>query len=107
MKRSIKKVAATVLASVTMFSALATTSNAASTTSYIGEVYIPFCWGTVYVAVGDCNQDGVINIADLVALKRNANHGWYYFNAWAVYDCNQDGYVDNNDVKVMTNYLFG
>ena len=106
MRKNVKKIAATVMAAMTVITAMSTTSMAASN-KYIGNTYYTFNWGTKKVYVGDCNEDGVINIADLVALRSVSNKGRYILNAWAVYDCNQDGYVNEKDVTALQDYLLG
>lgn len=109
MNKNVKKIAASVMAAMTMLTALATTSLAAGN-GIIGKKEILFrrgLTGVYYVKVGDCNEDGVINIADLVALRSQSDHGWYFFKAWSVYDCNQDGYVNEDDVTALQDYLLG
>lgn len=109
MNKNVKKIAASVMAAMTMLTALATTSLAAGN-GIIGKTEIAFRRGLfeVYtVKVGDCNEDGVINIADLIALRSVSNKGRYFLNAWSVYDCNQDGYVNEDDVTALQDYLLG
>lgn len=110
MKKNVKKVAATVMAAMTMLVGLATSSLAAGN-GIIGVKEVAFRSGlfNVYtVKVGDCNEDGVINVADLVALKSVSNKGFYWgVSAWKVYDCNGDGYVNSSDVDALSNYLIG
>jgi len=104
MKKNVKKVVAALMATMTIMSTVATTSLAAGN-GRIGVVSYSFYYGTQTVYVGDCNQDGDINVADLVALMNNQDHGWYFFNAWAVYDCNGDGYVNSKDVDALKSYI--
>ena len=107
MKKNMKKTVAAVMAAMTMVSTMATTSLAASD-GHIGNTQISFWWGFKKVYVGDCNEDGIINSVDLIAIKSVSDKGWYWWsNAWAVYDCNQDGYVNDTDVQLMTDYLLG
>ncbi len=113
MKRSIKKVAATVLASVTMFSALATTSNAYADYAYVGQQLIILRTGLFSYhtfMVGDCNGDDQITIADLVLLTGVApQHKKIYpiitNRTWELCDCNCDNVVDERDVECLRNYL--
>ena len=105
MKRNVKKIAASVAAAMTMLTAMASTSLADSD-SYIGNKYISFWFGAKKIAVGDCNEDGDITTADLVALMIvSQSHTVVSCKAEQVYDCNQDGYINNTDISLMQDYL--
>ncbi|MBQ5989774.1 MAG: GDSL family lipase [Oscillospiraceae bacterium] len=53
--------------------------------------------------MGDCNSDGKVNIADLIALKNTVLSGEYA----AAADVTGDGELNAEDVQLLQKYLFG
>lgn len=61
---------------------------------------------TATAKCGDINRDGVINIIDLVALKKGlANNENYSANP--LLDCNRDKTVDAKDLTKLRKHLLG
>ena len=104
MKKNVKKVVASVMATMTVMSAMATTSLAAGN-GRIGEDYYYFNWWTKKVYVGDVNEDGKINIADLILLREVGDYGRAFWNAEKVWDCNGDGYINSADADALQSYI--
>lgn len=75
---------------------------------YLAE-YVPydaelFMTENAVVHYGDINFDGVINLRDLVALKKHiANLGEYISNL----DCNMDGEILADDLTVLRKHIIG
>ena len=103
MKRNVKKVVASLMASMTVMSTIATSSFAEGN-GRIGVKFYYLGWGD-RVYVGDCNQDGEINVADLVSLRLVGDMGYAFWNAEKIYDCNGDHYVNDADYEALKSYL--
>ena len=58
------------------------------------------------VIIGDVNEDGEINILDLVCLKKYIANNEYSINENAA-NCNGDNAVDSEDLTALINYLIG
>ncbi|MBR5620454.1 MAG: InlB B-repeat-containing protein [Clostridia bacterium] len=56
---------------------------------------------------GDVNQDGVINLKDVVILRRYLSEGWNVTIHESSADVNGDHLVDLKDVVLITRYLVG
>ena len=67
----------------------------------------PYCTvtvtGSTSVILGDVNDDGAVNIADVTALIDMLFNGASYYNAAA--DLNQDGQINIADVTALIDYL--
>ena len=106
MRRYFKKVVATAMATMTVMTAMAGECLAAGN-GRIGVDYYYFNWFTKKVYVGDVNEDGDINIADLVCLRSVGDYGSAWWNAEKVWDCNGDGYINSKDADALESYLLG
>jgi hypothetical protein len=58
--------------------------------------------GVFAIMVGDANQDGVVDISDLVAMDADLTNGTLGYN---VYDLNGDGVVDISDLVIIDENL--
>lgn len=63
-----------------------------------------FADAKVYI-IGDCNNDGAVNISDVVTLKRYLNSKNKEYNDRM--DINGDWRVDNTDYNLLLNMVLG
>ena len=89
-----------------------TAKNVGTTKVYVhsnlaNDENAPYCTvtvtGSTSVILGDVNNDGAVNIADVTALIDMLLNGASYYNAAA--DMNQDGQINIADVTALIDYL--
>lgn len=104
MTKNAKKVVATLMATMTVMTVMAGECFAAGN-GRIGVKYYTFNWGTKKVYVGDVNEDGKINNADLDLVRYVGDYGRAFWKAEKVWDCNGDGYINGDDADALQSYI--
>jgi M6 family metalloprotease-like protein len=74
--------------------------------NYSEETWSSETWSFYALLVGDCNHDGVVNIADVVFIINYLFAGGDAPDPFCVGDLNCDGEVNIADVVCLINYLF-
>ena len=104
MKKNAKKVVASLMATMTVMSAMASECLAAGN-GRIGVESYYFYNLQKEIYVGDINEDGAINSADVWMLYRIGDCGYAFWASEKVCDCNGDHYVNSKDVDALASYV--